>query len=134
MLAENPTNRYNNTGREVNQAPPKGHQTRKQSRSSPRPLTLLSFVRKLTENPLRLKPEDRKFLFRSEKKTYRYQYAYLVFKASPENGRIIDARIVKTYPTLRLIDEQARREGLALLLHPQPIAIPKGFWWGRRAL
>ncbi|MCS7277323.1 MAG: hypothetical protein NZ531_00575, partial [Aquificaceae bacterium] len=89
-------------------------------------MTLLTFHRSLLENPLELSLEQQLALFDS--KNYRSQYAYLVFKASPDNSRIVDASIVKTYVTLKLIDRQARQKGLALLLHPQPISIPQGFW------
>ncbi|MCS6958352.1 MAG: hypothetical protein RMK75_07875, partial [Aquificaceae bacterium] len=133
MLAENPTNRYNNTGREVNQAPPNGQGTGFQIATLPRPLLILDF-RRLNQSPRRLPHHRRLALFSTHKK-YRKQLPYLVFIANPETGNIADARIVKTDNTLYTLNVMARRWGLALLVHPQPIAIPEGFWqeWKREA-
>ncbi len=61
--------------------------------------------------------------------SYRRQYAYVVFICREVEGKWkpIDARIVKTYPTLNKVAE-VQKEGLRVLLHPQPVSIPSGFW------
>ena len=69
---------------------------------------------------------------------YRRQYAYVIFISrkvvKEENGKKkekwvpIDARIVKTLPTLNRIAEQVQEKGLRVLLHPQPVKIPTSFW------
>ena len=66
---------------------------------------------------------------------YRFQYAYVVFICREVEGewKPIDARVVKTYPTLNKIVNGLREKGLRVLTHPQPVKIPKDFWekWRR---
>ncbi len=61
---------------------------------------------------------------------YRYQYVYVIFICRKIEGewKPIDARVVKTLPTLNKIVNELRKEGLRVLKHPQPVKIPKGFW------
>ena len=61
---------------------------------------------------------------------YRLQYAYVIFICREVEGewKPIDARVVKTYPTLNKLTNELQKEGLRILLHPQPVKIPKDFW------
>ena len=70
---------------------------------------------------------------------YRIQYAYVVFISrkvvKKKNGELkeewepIDARVVKTLSTLnKIANEIQKKKGIRVLLHPQPVKIPKGFW------
>ena len=61
---------------------------------------------------------------------YRLQYVYVVFICREVEGewKPIDARVVKTYPTLNKLTNELQKKGLRILLHPQPVKIPPSFW------
>ncbi len=61
---------------------------------------------------------------------YRLQYVYVVFICREIEGewKPIDARVVKTYPTLNKLTNELRKKDLRVLLHPQPVKIPPSFW------
>ena len=61
---------------------------------------------------------------------YRLQYAYVVFICREVEGewKPIDARVVKTYPTLNKLTNELQKKGLRVLLHTQPVKIPPSFW------
>ena len=92
---------------------------------------LLEPIKRLRKNPLRLPEEDKAPLMR-EHKRYKEQYAYVVFLCKEINGKWtpVDAKVVKTSETLMKV--VLNRE-YRILLHPQPVSIPKGFWekWKR---
>ena len=90
------------------------------------------------KNPtfLKLEPQrkvssdPRKLLPLKKHEGYRHQYAYVVFISQEIGGKWlpIDARVVKTLPTLNRIAGGVQKEGLRVLLHPQPVKIPPSFW------
>ena len=79
----------------------------------------LQITRKVKCNPLSLKSDGFSLAFHEG---YRDQYAYVVLIAD-EEGKPCDARVVKTRETLNKIASHSR-----VLIHPQPIRIPSGFW------
>ena len=94
---------------------------------------LLEPVKRVRKNPLKL-PEEEKAVLMRENERYKEQYAYVVFLCKEINGKWtpVDAKVIRTYETLMKIvqDEEYR-----ILLHPQPVSIPKGFWekWKKKA-
>ncbi len=85
----------------------------------------LSTKRQIHVNPARLsEPARRKIFYESKKKTKAPAYAFLVVS----DGKPVDAGLVRTYPTLRKIDSKLKAEDKRILLHPQAISIPQGFW------
>ena len=54
----------------------------------------------------------------------------MVFISQEREGRWvpIDARVVKTYSTLNKLTNELQKKGLRVLLHTQPVKIPKDFW------
>ncbi len=86
----------------------------------------LATKRKLYVNPLRLSEEAKNhILYHSQKGTTAPAYVFLVINS---DGKPTDAGLVRTYPTLKKIDTRLRDEGKRILLHPQEIRIPEGFW------
>ncbi|MEM1642620.1 MAG: hypothetical protein QXI85_07540, partial [Desulfurococcaceae archaeon] len=86
----------------------------------------LATKRKLHVNPLRLSEEAKNhILYHSQKGTTAPAYVFLVINS---DGKPTDAGLVRTYPTLKKIDTKLRDEGKRILLHPQDIRIPEGFW------
>ena len=83
----------------------------------------LELQRKVSTDP-------RKLLPLKKHEGYRHQYAYVVFISQEIGGKWlpIDARVVKTLPTLNRIAGGVQKEGLRVLLHPQPVKIPPSFW------
>lgn len=89
-----------------------------------------------TSTFLKLEPQrkvssdPRKLLPLKKHEGYRHQYAYVVFISQEIGGKWlpIDARVVKTLPTLNRIAGGVQKEDLRVLLHPQPVKIPPSFW------
>ncbi len=92
----------------------------------------LARKRYLWVNPLDLPVDDKRYIFYlSRKGTTAPVYAFLLVK----DGKPVDVGLVRTYPTLRKIDAEAKQGGMQILLHPHAIRIPKGFWqeWKKAA-
>lgn len=45
-----------------------------------------------------------------------------------DNKKVVDAGLVRTYSTLKKLDEQFKKENCTMLLHPYAVTIPEGFW------
>ncbi|MEM3260199.1 MAG: hypothetical protein QW533_07440, partial [Thermoplasmata archaeon] len=82
--------------------------------------------RYLWANPIDFdKQQQEHIFFKSKKKTSGGLYVLLEFNS--ENTPI-DAKLVRTLPTLREIEKEVKAKDHRLMLHPYELKIQKGFW------
>ncbi len=82
--------------------------------------------RHVWSNPAKLPPEERRYVFReSAKKKASGIFVYLEVN---QEGKPVDAGLVRTIPTLRIVDARVRQKRNRILMHPYSITIPEGFW------
>jgi len=79
--------------------------------------------RSVWTNPIHFTEEVKEKVLKGKRKTAGV-YVWLKVRDS----KPIDVGLVRTYPTLRVIDAKTKKEGQRILLHPYAIKIPTGFW------
>lgn len=60
--------------------------------------------------------------------SYKKKSGVYVWLKVQDNKKVVDAGLVRTYSTLKKLDDQFKNENCTMLLHPYTVTIPEGFW------